>query len=283
MDDRIRFYFDQGLTQTEIALCLSVIDNFHISVRHLRRRLSDLQLYRRRQYSDPERVVSFIASQLEGPGRLHGYRMMFERCRLNGLRLTREMVREVQLSLDPLGVEERRGRRLQEFLREDSTGTLHGPCVFQGTSPANQRIENYWMDMFKELQSTGDFTGDATDKCLIRFCFLSLIQDELDTVVNMWNNHRIRRSNGCDLQHGKPFLMYNLPELYQSKDYLNPVDAERLDVINHENVCLWKSDIPCDRDFYDLCILVMEENNLQPSAAATLSGTETLQKHSTTG
>ncbi len=64
MDDRIRFYFDQGLTQTEIALCLSVIDNLHISVRHLRRRLSGLQLYHRRQYSDPERVVNFIASQL---------------------------------------------------------------------------------------------------------------------------------------------------------------------------------------------------------------------------
>ncbi len=64
MDDRIHFYFDQGLTQTEIALCLSVIDDLHISVRHLRRRLSCLQLYRRRQYSNPERVVNFIASQL---------------------------------------------------------------------------------------------------------------------------------------------------------------------------------------------------------------------------
>ncbi len=64
MDDRIRFYFDQGLTQTEIALCLSVIDDLHISVRNLRRRLSGLQLYRRRQYSDPERVVNFIASHL---------------------------------------------------------------------------------------------------------------------------------------------------------------------------------------------------------------------------
>ncbi len=274
MDDRIRFYFDQGLTQTEIALCLSVIDDLHISVRHLRRRLSGLQLYRRRQYSDPERVVNFIASQLEGPGCLHGYRMMHERCRLNGLRLTRAMVREIQISLDPSGVEERRGRRLrrrrygvpgpnylwhmdsydklkpygiavngcidgfsrhiiwmqayftnnnprviagyyfravaerrgcpqiirsdfgtenvhvnrlQEFLREDSTGTVHGPCVFQGTSQANQRIESwwgiyrrqnadYWMDMFKELRSTGDFTGDATDKGLIQFCFLSIIQ-----------------------------------------------------------------------------------------------------------
>ncbi len=62
MDDRIRFYFDQGLTQTKIALCLSVIDDLHISVWHLRRRLSEK--YRRRQYSDPERVVNFIASQL---------------------------------------------------------------------------------------------------------------------------------------------------------------------------------------------------------------------------
>ncbi len=57
------FTFDQGLTQT--ALCLSVIDDLHISVRHLRRRLSGLQLYRRRQYSDPERVVT--CSQIKFP------------------------------------------------------------------------------------------------------------------------------------------------------------------------------------------------------------------------
>ncbi len=59
------FTFDQGLTQTEIALCLSVIDDLHISVRHLRRRLLGLQLYRRRQYSDPERVVT--CSQIQFP------------------------------------------------------------------------------------------------------------------------------------------------------------------------------------------------------------------------
>ncbi len=59
------FTFDQGLTQTEIALCLSVIDDLHISVRHLRKRLSGLQLYRRRQYIDPERVVT--CSQIQFP------------------------------------------------------------------------------------------------------------------------------------------------------------------------------------------------------------------------
>lgn len=96
----------------------------------------------------------------------------------------------------------------------------------------------------------------------------------------MWNNHQIRRSNGRDLQYGKPFLMYNLPELYQSKDYLNPVDAERLDVIIHENVCLWKSDIPCDRDLYELCVLVMEESTAKCNSHRSI---KTLHKHSTSG
>ncbi len=95
------------------ALCLSVIDDLHISVRHLRRRLSGLQLYRRRQYSDPERVVNFIASQLEGPGCLHGYRMMHERCRLNGLWLTRAMVREIQIRLGSIRCGGKKGRRLR--------------------------------------------------------------------------------------------------------------------------------------------------------------------------
>ena len=36
IDQRIRTYFNQGLTQAEIALCLSVRDGFQISPRHLK-------------------------------------------------------------------------------------------------------------------------------------------------------------------------------------------------------------------------------------------------------
>ncbi len=35
IDQCIRLYFNQGLTQTEIAPCLSVRDNVQISARHL--------------------------------------------------------------------------------------------------------------------------------------------------------------------------------------------------------------------------------------------------------
>ncbi|XP_008282990.1 uncharacterized protein LOC103359432 isoform X2 [Stegastes partitus] len=145
-----------------------------------------------------------------------------------------------------LGTENVHVNRLQYFLREDENGTVHGPCVLQGRSTANQRIENwwghyrrqnadYWRNLFQEFQSVGDFNGDMVDKGLIQFCFLDVIQKELDTVVTMWNTHRIRPgSTGHDLFHGKPFLMYHVPELYQAEDYLHPVDFERLDIILEE-------------------------------------------------
>ncbi len=49
-----------------------------------------------------------------------------------------------QIIRSDFGTENVHVNRLQEFLREDSTGTVHGPCVFQGTSQANQRIESWW-------------------------------------------------------------------------------------------------------------------------------------------
>lgn len=83
-------------------------------------------------------------------------------------------------------------------------------------------------------------------------------------MVRMWNTHRIRPGgNGRDLYHGKPFLMYYAPELYHAQNYLHPVDYERLDIILEEDVCLWKTDITCDSDLYELCVLIMEEHNLE--------------------
>lgn len=95
---------------------------------------------------------------------------------------------------------------------------------------------------------------------------LSVLQNELDTVVRMWDNHHIRPSgNGRALYHAKPCLVYNVPELYHAQDYLHPVEYDRMDIILQEDICLWKTEIPCDIDLYELCLLVMEENNIAQS------------------
>lgn len=78
MDERIHFYFGRGLIQAETALCLSLIDRFQ----------RELQLYRHRHCGDCEHVVKFIASPVVW------YWMMFDRCRLNDLRLNTDTVRD---------------------------------------------------------------------------------------------------------------------------------------------------------------------------------------------
>ncbi|MGH0137660.1 UNVERIFIED_CONTAM: hypothetical protein FKN15_071616, partial [Acipenser sinensis] len=51
---------------------------------------------------------SFITTQLQGSGQLHGYRFMHERCRLAGLHVSRGLINQILSSLDPEGVLRRR-------------------------------------------------------------------------------------------------------------------------------------------------------------------------------
>ena len=62
IDHRVTHLFNQGLTQAEIALCLAITDNIHINVHNLKILLARLELYPRRNLSEPDVVVNYIAS-----------------------------------------------------------------------------------------------------------------------------------------------------------------------------------------------------------------------------
>ncbi|XP_054896807.1 uncharacterized protein LOC129366793 [Poeciliopsis prolifica] len=90
--------------------------------------------------------------------------------------------------------------QMQIFLRQNHTDSFAGDKSFlYGRSTSNQRIEGwwstlrkqsaqFWMNLFQTFLDDGHFTGDFLDKSLIQFCFLNLIQDDLDDVVNTWNS-----------------------------------------------------------------------------------------------
>ncbi|KAF3859845.1 hypothetical protein F7725_000100 [Dissostichus mawsoni] len=83
---------------------------------------------------------------------------------------------------------------MQMFLRRNHPDSFAGERSFlYGRSKANQRIEGwwgilrkqsaqFWMNLFQTLQEDGHFTGDFLDKS--QFCYLNLVQDELDEVVS---------------------------------------------------------------------------------------------------
>ncbi|TKS74457.1 Spindlin-1 30000 Mr metaphase complex SSEC P [Collichthys lucidus] len=64
IDQRITYFFNQGLTKAETASCLA-IDDVHISVRHLRRRRARLQLYQRRNLTEPDVVVNTLKTKTD--------------------------------------------------------------------------------------------------------------------------------------------------------------------------------------------------------------------------
>ncbi len=92
-----------------------------------------------------------------------------------------------------------------------------------GTSPSNQRIESFWncfrrlrvqswISFFENLESNGDFNCSNIQQieCL-RYCFMEVLQNDLNEFVQFWNTHRIRRSKGAVCPPGIPDSLYHNP------------------------------------------------------------------------
>ena len=84
------------------------------------------------------------------------------------------------------------------------------------------------------------------------------MQDGLDDIVTLWDGHRIRKNKQDHVTHGRPLTMYQLPQVYGTRDYLLPVDQRRIQLCESEIVN--KKKYPCDEDLFNYCCLVMESN-----------------------
>ena len=86
------------------------------------------------------------------------------------------------------------------------------------------------------------------------------MQDDLDEVSMTWNFHRIQHGRNMTEPTGKPAVMHTAPELYDAEDQLMAVDTD--DVESCLNESTFKTDFPCDEDFFHLCCELMEDNDL---------------------
>ena len=92
-----------------------------------------------------------------------------------------------------------------------------------GTSPGNQRIEcwwsffrrnrsQWWITLFEDMIHFGVYDPNvAKHMDCLRFCFMHLIQADLDYVRHDWNTHRIRPSRDAHCPAGVPDELFYLP------------------------------------------------------------------------
>ncbi|XP_042069377.1 uncharacterized protein LOC121812132 [Haplochromis burtoni] len=109
-DSLIEFYFRLGMSYKCILKSLAMQGTI-IMERHLNRILRAKSLYRRKY--DLDAGIDFIVNQLQGPGKDHGYRWMFTKCKQHGIVIKKEDVRILISLLDPVGSQVRQTRRLR--------------------------------------------------------------------------------------------------------------------------------------------------------------------------
>ncbi|XP_071963513.1 uncharacterized protein [Antedon mediterranea] len=149
------------------------------------------------------------------------------------------------------------------FLRNHDDTFAGKKSYLSGQSTANQRIESWWGQLrkqctefwiliFKYLIHEGHFSGDLLDKELVRFVFMRLIQDDLDRTAELWDTHLIRRSKQDHVTNGCPLVMFQLPQVYHSRDHIKQVDQRRIDLCKESSK--FKDQYPCDRDLFEYCL-----------------------------
>ena len=170
-------------------------------------------------------------------------------------------------------------QKILKFFPRNDNDQFSGNRSFKyGKSTSNQRIESFWstykrdtiqkyLDYFKGLRDSGQY--DDTDNFhveALKFTFYGVIKNDLDSLVDYWNDHKIRTSKLSESPDGRPSVIYELPEKYNAEDHrmlVNTVDlnlAKRLYSAAPSQFC-------CSDEFSELGFMIMEDLNLQISSS----------------
>lgn len=133
---------------------------------------------------------------------------------------------------------------LQQCLRYYHDDSLAGLKSFiMGKSTSNQRIESYWsqlrragidhyISLFKNMRDT--FVFDNSNpihiEC-IRYCFGPLINLELETTLEEWNKHSIRKQKNREVPPGKPNYLFECSPEFGARNFKEEIRIRDVDIL----------------------------------------------------
>lgn len=131
----ITHYFHRGYPYEAIVGLLEK-KGIDMCLRTLKRDLNALGLRRRGNPMPIERnhIRAAVLEEMHGPGRLSGYRSIWHALRLrHRIHVPRKLVADLMKEIDPVGVEERRARRLRRrtFNSAGANATWHADGRYQ--------------------------------------------------------------------------------------------------------------------------------------------------------
>lgn len=91
--------------------------------------------------------------------------------------------------------------------------------------------------------------------------FFFLFQRDLNSVAVTWNYHQIRPTKNQNVPHGRPEVLYSMPDIYSTKNYIVSVHTTDVNLCKEE--CLFREVCTKNPEFFELFTLYMIEYNLR--------------------
>lgn len=153
--------------------------------------------------------------------------------------------RAPRLLRSDMGTENSMLSLLQPYFRFSARDSMAKMKSFMyGKSTSNQRIEafwaflrshgmNWWINLFKDLRDINQYDdSDPLQVECLKYCFMDVIQAELDRIAYHWNLHNIRSQRLAEAPHGKPNILFFIPQTVGARDYGTEINK------NDVRVCL---------------------------------------------
>lgn len=148
-------------------------------------------------------------------------------------------------------------------------------CFLYGKSTSNQRIEawwsilrrqnaDWWINFFKDLRQSNLFNdADPLHVECIRYCFMDVLQKELNQVVIQWNQHTMQVKKNNESPGGKPDILFFVPDSCGTRDYI--VNCDQNDILYCQQAYGESRPIHgCSEEFISLVNLILP-NHDRPS------------------
>lgn len=110
---------------------------------------------------------------------------------------------------------------------------------------------------------------------IFRFSFFFGLQEDLNEVSSVWENHRIRPVHNLQTPHGRLSIMHAVPHLYGVKNHLHHVDLNKMEPCLENCVQI----VLCDEDVFDICVDLISAHNLEVTDG-TVSNCRSIHKTS---
>lgn len=96
----------------------------------------------------------------------------------------------------------------------------------------HHRLEKYFKAQLSTLLNQKEYdSGNLTDRQVLAYVYLPIVQRECDIFVKQWNAHRIRAQEKVELPTGIPDHMFAFPESYEGTQEGTEITLEYLEEV----------------------------------------------------